>query len=122
MRDISKKEATILGLLATGYIEDKGRSQKYRCFREDKPSGVPYRTFLVGKSGALRLIRAQHSAISDSVSRTGTKQHAAFAYTGRIYRVVKDGLLTVQYQRMYAASLSGEIPTTKEGFYDDSET
>ena len=80
---MNNKEATIAGLLKCG-LREVHRSRKYRCFEEPKPVGVPFRTFLVGKSGALRVITAQCTQISESISRTNSKQHKAFQYIGRL--------------------------------------
>lgn len=122
MADISRKQATIIGLESCGHIEELGRSRKYRCFREDVPTGVPARTFLVGKSGALRVITAGHSAISDSISRTDTKQHAAFAYVGRVVNATGQGkLMHHQCKAIYDAVIRKEIPVTREGFHAESK-
>lgn len=80
---MNDKQATIAGLLKCG-LKEVHRSRKYRCFEEPKPVGVPFRTFLVGKSGALRVITAGCSQISQSVSRTGARQHKAFQFIGRL--------------------------------------
>lgn len=117
---MNNKEATIAGLEACGYIEDRGRSSKFRCFDKPVPEGVPTCTYLVGKSGALRYIRPQDSAISDSVSRTNTRSHAALRYVGRLSQSVKDGISPEQYNDIRVAAVKGDIRITRDGYHEDA--
>jgi hypothetical protein len=80
----SKKQLTIDGILACGYVEEVGRSRKFRCFNKPAPEGVPTRTLLVGKAGALRSISESCSSLAESRSITGTRLHAAYAYVGNL--------------------------------------
>lgn len=118
-KELNNKEATIAGLEACGYIEDKGRSSKFRCFDKPVPEGVPTCTYLVGKSGALRYIKPQHSAISDSVSRTDTRTHAAFRYVGRIASVCE--ITAEQFDDIRVAAVKGEIRITRDGRHEDAK-
>lgn len=78
----SGKQLTIDGILACGY-EETFRSNKYRtfsklaCGTKVPENGV---TWMVGKSGALRLTRGPLSA---SQSFTGGARHKAFQYVGK---------------------------------------
>lgn len=67
---------TVKGLETIGYVEDRGRSRKYRVFVKE---GAAWRV-LVGKSGALRRTRG---SISDSVSITGTRFHKCLREIGK---------------------------------------
>jgi hypothetical protein len=75
MAKLSKKQATINGLLACGCVEVFGRSTKYRCFTMGAV------TYLVGRGGGLRRTK---STIANSYSCTGSRIHAAYEYIGRI--------------------------------------
>jgi hypothetical protein len=115
-KELNNKEATIEGLFACGMIEEF-RSRKYRVFRPDGPEGVPQPRWLVGKSGALRYIAAQNSAISDSVSRTDSSSHRAFRYVGRLAQAVRGGIDADKYRDIWSAVRRGEIPVTKDGYH-----
>ena len=115
--ELNNKEATIEGIKAIGYVEQTGRSKKYRCFDRQVPEGVPTCTYLVGKSGALRYIGPNGSAIADSVSRTNTKSHAALRYVGRIAQVCQ--LTAEEFNDIRVAVLRGEIPVSKDGYYNE---
>lgn len=78
---MNQKQATIAGLIALGFVEEV-RSRKYRCFNEPVPQGVPFVTYLVGKSGALRKCRVGNNTIANSVSLTDSVNHKALAYVG----------------------------------------
>lgn len=120
MSKLNNKEATIEGLLALGFVEDKGRSKKYRCFDEQTPTGVPCRTWLVGKSGALRLCPVGRPSIHQSISKTDTLEHRAFRYCGRIREVVSDGISLPQYRDIWnSIAVRKQIPVTKDGYHAD---
>ena len=78
MPKLSKKQATINGLLACGCIEETGRSTRYRAFVSNADLPV---TYLVGNAGAVRRTRG---TIAESVSLTGNNIHAAYEYVGRV--------------------------------------
>ena len=117
MSQLNNKEATLAGILACGYIEEVGRSKKYRVFMQDVPNGVPSNRWLVGKSGALRYIPVGLSAISDSLSRTDSETHRAFRYVGRLSVAIKDGIDASQYRNIWSSVVRGEIPVTKDGHH-----
>lgn len=118
MSKLNNKEATIAGLEACGYIEDRGRSTKFRCFDKPVPEGVTTVTYLVGKSGALRYIGPNGSAIADSCSRTNTKSHAAFRYVGRLAQACQ--LTPEEFNDIRVAAVKGEIRVTREGYHEDA--
>ena len=105
---MNNKQATIAGILACGYEEEPGRSRKYRCFNKPAPEGVPTRTLLVGKSGALRVIPESCSAISESLSKTDSKVHKAYQYVGRMADRI-DWLPAPKCREIVAQFVRGEI-------------
>jgi hypothetical protein len=118
-KKMNNKQATIKGLLAVGMVEIRHPSTKYRVFTP--VSDTPRPMWLVGKSGALRYLSADDTAISQSVSKTGSIAHRAFMYCGRIAESVKDGISEDQYQDIMSAVRRGEIPVTKDGFHADAK-
>ena len=86
MAKLSKKAATIKGILACGLTETF-RSNKYRTFnRVSQETGDVIFVLLVGESGALRVLRPREQGdnLAHSQSITGTKRHGAYEYVGRI--------------------------------------
>ena len=78
-RHLSKKAATIQGLLACGAYEQKNRSSIYRTFvfgNQDVPV-----TYLVGSRGALRRTK---TTIAEAAVISGGRIHAAYAYVGQV--------------------------------------
>ena len=72
-------QATIDGLKARGFTQDMtARYSTYLVFR--KPNLE--RKYLVGRSGALRVVSAGQT-IASSLSLTGSKSHLAFQAVGR---------------------------------------
>lgn len=71
---MNRKTATILGILACGYVETK-RSKKYRTFE------FGGRTFMVGKSGGFR---RTYGSLAVSRSFTDTPLHKAYEHIGRL--------------------------------------
>lgn len=94
------KQETIDGILALGYTEIEG-SKKYRVFQ--KPNSQ--QRLLVGNRGALRLTK---TTISKSVSKTGTREHRAYAYVGSL--VGKFNPMTIEIaQRAWTDHLYGLV-------------
>lgn len=109
---INNKEATIRGLLAVGFSETY-RSNKYRTFHREGGRV----TWMVGKSGALRLTQGP---LSNSITYTDKVQHRAFRYIGRLHEVVKNGIDTERYQDIWKAIVVGDIPVTKDGYHAEA--
>ena len=75
---MNSKQLTIAGLIARGFLEVAGASKKYRVFARTNVN----RRYLVGHSGALRA--CDGSALSPSISLTGTRAHRAFQGVGEM--------------------------------------
>jgi len=58
---MSKTNNLIAGLIKSGYVEQPGRSRKYRTFFKE---GVRFPYLFVGKSGALRACETASSSCS----------------------------------------------------------
>ncbi len=75
----NNKRATIAGLNATGWIEDKeAETRKYRVFRHREFG----RVWLIGHLGALRWLPSG-AKIAEGYSMTGTNYHKALIVVGR---------------------------------------
>ena len=94
---MNSKQHTIAGLEACGWkLDSTARTSKYRVYVS--PDGSI--SLLVGKSGALRILR--EGTIAKSASITGGKRHIAMQAVGRVAQSLTS---VAQAQRMFESNL-----------------
>ena len=102
MAKLTKKQATINGLIACGAKIDYARGDRSSRYTYYVIGEV---TYLIGKGGAFRRTR---TTVAESFSLTGTRLHAAYEYIGRI--ALSCELSAGQFRHLYVEVLRNGVP------------